>query len=917
MGWSLEGARMRKLVSVTTCLAMAVATVGLAIATATVAEAAVTAKKINVNAQPVAVSVINPGDDGSASFSGLVGQTVTVTTSAGTFASNCDVLVSLRNSLSVDLTTPVCGGQTVTLPAVALTKNSTYTVFLDVQGVVTGSVKVAVAATGPNSLTPGAPKITLSIPGNSTVDWGFQLATGSFIYAEFGAASPAVGCSGQASFLNPASATILGTVCMGTGVALDRAVTTTTGVHKLRIVNSGATAFTVPVTLVAAKDLVGTITPGTPATWKIAAKGQSAKYSFTGAVGQRPILSLSGSTYPAAGVLVSLVNPSGTTVEVQSFTTATAWLEFAPLTAAGSWALLVDPSGGGTGTASATLNLVTDQSGTITPGTTKSVTVSTKGQNANLTFSGTAGQTATLNVTGSTLSSSIVTLVRPNGTTLISNGFGTGASFLDFTSSPLDAAGTWTLTVDPQGQATGSATLTLTLTNGGGGGGTITPGTPVTTTINTAGGTKSYTFGGTAGQRPTLFIGTADWRSAINGGGVGSGTAYVYLYRPDGSYFGYFTGTSTGNVYGETSTLDVNGTWKITVDPIDDSVGSQTMTLGLVTDQTGTITPGTVKSVSIGSKGQNSFYSFSGTAGQRATFAISAMSWASAVGGGAAGSGSAYVSLYRPDGSYFSGLTGGSTGTAYGETSSPLDATGTWTVQVDPSGDSVGSLTGTLGLVIDQTGSITPGTAKSVSVASEGQNAIYSFTGTAGQRATFSISAMSWASAVSGGAAGSGNAYVYIYRPDGSYFGYLTGGSTGTAYGEVGPLDATGTWTIQVDPNYDSVGSLTGTLGLVTDQMGTITLGTPKTVTIASKGQNAKYSFTGTLNKVVAYNVTGSTYASGAINLYRPDGTSYSSVGFGPGASSGSFVALDVAGTWTVEVDPYADSTGTMGLTLS
>ena len=168
----------------------------MAVATAAVAEAAVTAKKINVNSQSVTISVTISGNDGSGTLSGLVGQTVTVTASAGTFVSNCDVLVSLRNSAAVDLTTPVCGGQAVTPLVVALTKNATYTVFLDVQGVVTGSVKVAVAATGLNSLTPGAPKITLTVPANSTVDWGFQLATGSFICAEFGAASPAVGCSG-------------------------------------------------------------------------------------------------------------------------------------------------------------------------------------------------------------------------------------------------------------------------------------------------------------------------------------------------------------------------------------------------------------------------------------------------------------------------------------------------------------------------------------------------------------------------------------------------------------------------------------------------------------------------------------------------------------------------------------------------
>lgn len=83
---------------------------------------------------------------------------------------------------------------------------------------------------------------------------------------------------------------------MGTTLAIDRAVTATTGVHRLRIINNGPSAFTVPVTLVAGKDLVGTITPCTPASWKMAVKGQSANYSFTGAVGLRPIRNICGST---------------------------------------------------------------------------------------------------------------------------------------------------------------------------------------------------------------------------------------------------------------------------------------------------------------------------------------------------------------------------------------------------------------------------------------------------------------------------------------------------------------------------------------------------------------------------------------------------------------------------------------------
>jgi len=336
----------------------------------------------------------------------------------------------------------------------------------------------------------------------------------------------------------------------------------------------------------------------------------------------------------------------------------------------------------------------------------------------------------------------------------------------------------------------------------------------------------------------------------------------------------------------------------------------------LVTDQAGTITPGTAKAVTIATAGQNASFTFTGTAGQRPTFAQSASSWTSAVNGGGAASGYAYVNLIRPDGSYFNNLVNGSGGAAYGE-SVPLDVTGTWTVQVDPNTDSTGSLTGILGLVTDQSGPITPGTAKTVTVSTKGQNATYSFTGTTGQRPTFAVSAASWASAINGGAAGSGSVNVTLFRPDGSYFSYLTSASSGAAYGEGPLLDVTGTWTVQVDPNADSTGSLTAILGLVTDQTGTITLGTAKAVTISAKGQNARYTFNAANGQVLALAITGSTIGFGQVNLYRPDGSNYSGLSFAAGATSGSFPATDVAGTWTVEVDPSTDNTGAMSLKLS
>ena len=107
------------------------------------------------------------------------------------------------------------------------------------------------------------------------------------------------------------------------------------------------------------------------------------------------------------------------------------------------------------------------------------------------------------------------------------------------------------------------------------------------------------------------------------------------------------------------------------------------------------------------------------------------------------------------------------------------------------------------------------------------------------------------------------------------------------------------------------------TLGVVTDQTGTITVGTGKAVSITTAGQNALLTFAGTSGRAYAYTVTGSTVTSASITLVRPDGSDFSSVSIGTGASSGTFPALDSGGTWTLRVDPSLDATGSMTVKLS
>ena len=131
-------------------------------------------------------------------------------------------------------------------------------------------------------------------------------------------------------------------------------------------------------------------------------------------------------------------------------------------------------------------------------------------------------------------------------------------------------------------------------------------------------------------------------------------------------------------------------------------------------------------------------------------------------------------------------------------------------------------------------------------------------------------------------------------------------------------LPVAGTYTIEIDPDARHTGALK--LGLATvpaDSTGTIAVGGSSTVTITGAGQNARRTFTGAANARVALTISDNTIAYGYVTIRKPDGTSlwYSSASAGSTRWSDTLV-LPVAGTYTIEVDPDAQHTGTLKLGL-
>jgi hypothetical protein len=129
-----------------------------------------------------------------------------------------------------------------------------------------------------------------------------------------------------------------------------------------------------------------------------------------------------------------------------------------------------------------------------------------------------------------------------------------------------------------------------------------------------------------------------------------------------------------------------------------------------------------------------------------------------------------------------------------------LPTTGTYTITVDPRDVLTGSLTYTMNAVPDNAGSTAIGTPTTVTIGTIGEVATRTFTATAGQSVSLSVS---------------GNTIpgvdLTVRNPSGAIVATLFA-SAATATRSAFTLAVTGTYTITVDPRDQLVGTLTFTL---------------------------------------------------------------------------------------------------------
>ena len=213
------------------------------------------------------------------------------------------------------------------------------------------------------------------------------------------------------------------------------------------------------------QDVTSAITIGGPAvTVTTTVAGQNASLTFSGAAGQRISLYATGATFTGCYAYnVSILNPDGTAlVNNAGSCSATYFSDTLTLPASGTYTIVVNP--GGTTTGSITLQLYAvpaDSAGSITiGGPAVTVTTTVPGQNASLTFSGTAGQQATVHATGNTMGCETTSLLKPDGSALTSVYSCSASSNL--VTQTLPTTGSYSISIDPSGTNIGSISISVT-----------------------------------------------------------------------------------------------------------------------------------------------------------------------------------------------------------------------------------------------------------------------------------------------------------------------------------------------------------------------------------------------------------------------------------------------------------------------
>ena len=402
----------------------------------------------------------------------------------------------------------------------------------------------------------------------------------------------------------PDNSTTASTTCTSTAGDLGSTYLPKSGTYTIGIdpgTSSGGLTLSLNV------DIVGTITVGGPPVIVTTTNpGQDVRLDFTQTASQHVVIYATNVSNP--GATVTLVTLSGLTVASMPISNSPSGQAFyvgASLSPGQVYQLWVQHSGANVG--SETLQIIPDFAATIgmpAAGTTSStVQVPTTGnlvlgQNASLTFSATAGQMVSFNLSNSTFSGCDLYLFDPNGNQLLwASPGGYGCGYVNTTT--LDLNGTYTFYLVPTGQTMGSISFSMNNDQN------------VTTPAISIGGSAVTTGTTVPGQDVVLsFAATAGERVVVYGTNVTNPGAYLNLVTSGSIIASQYISPSPNMFYIDTQTLTATGN-ELWVEHAGAAFGGETL-------QIGKVPPDVSHTITIGGAG----YQFSTVAGQNANISF-------------------------------------------------------------------------------------------------------------------------------------------------------------------------------------------------------------------------------------------------------------------------------------------------------
>ena len=869
-----------------------------------------TARITSGTAQPVSLAA---GKIALLLFDASAGQQISVQMSSSTFPSCTLYVVAPDNST---VTSNACTSGNSNLSSIRLPKTGTYTIGID-PGTSAGSITITLTPDVVGSIVAGGPAVTvtttqpgqsarLTFSATSNQRATLNISNSSFQYCNLTIYKP--------------DGSIMGTNTCTINSFWDLALFTPGGMYTFVVTAPNNATGHVTLQLYDASDVNASISIDGPAvTMTTTSPGQDARARFSATAGQRIVVYVTNVTNP--NTTLNLVRPDGTNQTSMSISNnpsgTTFFIDAQSLTMTGTYQLWLQHNVANIG--SETLQIASvppDFTATLTvpsPGQTGPVVripaagSLAVGQNAMLSFPGTASQKLSFNVTGSTIGGGdpncFLNIYDPSNTQIYFGHCG-AASLTYIDSLTLASTGTYSIVVNPQGTTTGS--VSISINNDSDVAGSIAvDGAPVTVTTTVAGQDARLSFSAPAGQRIVVY--------ATN---VSNPAASVHLVKPDGTDQASFTISSGPTTfYLDTQTLTTAGTYQLWVKHSSTYVGSETLQIASVPpDFTGSLTVPAAGQIGPAVRipttgnlaaGQNAALTFNGTAGQKLSFNLIN----STIG---TGYGACSLRILDPNNSQ---IVSSYCGSGIGNIDTiTLASTGTYTITLDPQGSYSGSISVSINNDADAAGTIavdgSPVTATTIS----GQDARLSFSATAAQRIVVYATSVSNPSTT-----------VYLVKPDGTNQTSLaiSNSPTGqTFFLDTQTLATAGTYQLWVKHSLSNAGSETLQISSVpADLSGSVTIGGSATPVSTVAGQNANITFNNPQSQNVTVHWTSSSYPATPACYLRVTGPSPSTTQVGFANCNNATGALNLgtraSGTYNILVDPQAQSTGGLSLTVT